>query len=832
MVPSRIDRPLLGLSIIVIAILGVAAFVSWRATQQVIDAARQERKVLLDATAVFSALEDSETGQRGFLLTGEESYLAPYRDGVGAFRGVMDQLASDVRSDRQEVAAAERIRELSRVKLDELAETIRLRHEQGLAAALAVVRAGAGKSAMDSLRIELGRIRRLESDRMQERERSIDSASSRNLWLILAGLAGIAAVVLVLQRVVDGGIRTRDELAARLLESKQSLQVTLMSIGDGVIATDALGNVTLLNPIASKLTGWAPDDAIGQPLDKIFHIVNENTRKLVESPVAKVLQTGQIAGLANHTVLIDRKGRETPIEDSGAPIRGMTGELQGVVLVFRDVGERRRIELDLMRSEQRFRAVAEAMGDVIWTTNADGEMKTGQPAWAAFTGQSFDQYRGFGWTGAIHPDDRIAAVEAWRQAVADRQTFLSEYRLERHDGIFRLFSVCAVPVASEDGAVREWVGVHIDITDERHNQDSVRESDERFRGLATAFSQLVWSSTAEGDLEYTNAIWDEYAGARNEPGSFSDIWQRMIHPDDADAYATRWQEAIQSGKMFETQCRLKRASDGAYRWFLCRRIPVLGRGRHIVRWLGACLDIDDQMRDANELRRANEALQLSNGDLEQFAYAASHDLQEPLRMISLYTQLLRDEYSGQLDDTARSYIGFAVTGAQRMERLLRDLLAYSQVTGVPPPQAERTNASTALRTALENLEALIRQTGAVIHTGELPVVQVPRLHLTQLFQNLVGNALKYSGENLPKVWIRAEYEQDHWRFAVKDNGIGIEPQYTKQVFGVFKRLHGPEYEGTGIGLAVCQRIVERNGGRIWIESTPGQGATFHFTLRG
>ncbi len=831
MVPSRIDRPLVVLAAAVIVILGVASYVSWHANRQMIEAARHEQQILRNATALFSALEDSETGQRGFLLTGEESYLRPYEDGVKAFPRMMDQLLQDVQPDTQEVASAARIRELARVKLDELARTIQLRREQGLAAALTVVRTNVGKQAMDSLRAELGRLSSLESDRMQERERSVDSASSRSLWIILAGLAGIAAVVLVLQRVVDRRIQARDEVARRLLESKQSLHVTLMSIGDGVISTDANGNVTLLNPVASKLTGWTPDEAAGRPVGDIFQIVNEKTRNLVESPVTKALKTGLIVGLANHTVLIDKQGRETPIEDSGAPIRDEAGRVQGVVLVFRDIGKRRGMELELTHSEQRFRAAAEAMGDVIWTTNAAGEMESAQPAWAAFTGQSFDEYRGLGWTAAIHPDERNATIEAWRRAVADRRKFLFEHRLQRHDGVYRLFSVCAVPVTDDDGTLQEWVGVHIDVTEERRNQEIVRESDERFRGLATAFSQLVWSSSAEGELEYTNAIWDEYTGARCESESYTDIWQRLLHPADAETYASRWQEAIESGRMFETQCRLKRSSDGVYRWFLCRAVPVFGSDHKIVRWLGACLDIDDQMRDASDLRLANEALRLSNADLEQFAYAASHDLQEPLRMISLYTQLLRDEYAGRLDDTARSYIGFAVNSAQRMERMLRDLLAYSQVTGVPAVQTEYTDASAALRTALDNLEALIRKTGALIHTASLPVVRIPPLHLTQLFQNLVGNALKYQGERLPQVWISAEQENGHWRFSVKDNGIGIEKQYLTQIFRVFKRLHGPEYEGTGIGLAICQRIVERNGGRIWLESTPGRGSTFYFAVR-
>jgi PAS domain S-box-containing protein len=699
-------------------------------------------------------------------------------------------------------------------------------------AALTVVRTDVGEKAMNSLRTELTKLVNSETDQVEQAKRLIDSAAIRNLYITLAGLAALALVILVLQRAVDHSIHARDELASQLLESKRSLHVTLMSIGDGVIATDAKGNVTLLNPVASSLIGWTFDDAAGLPIETIFRIVNEQTRSAVENPVSKVLANGQIAGLANHTVLIDKQGHETPVEDSGAPIRDEAGRVQGAVLVFRDIRERRRTELALRQSEQRFRAAAEAMGDVIWTTNASGEMESEQPGWAAFTGRSFEEYRGFGWTGAIHPDDRSGAVDAWRRAVMERQKFLGEHRLQRRDGVFRMCSVCAVPVASEGGEVREWVGVHIDITEDRLSHDRIRESDERFRGLATAFSQLVWSTTADGTMEYTNAIWDEYAGAGDRSESHSDVWRRLLDPADLESYTTRWQEAMESGDMFETQCRLKRASDGAYRWFLCRAMPVRGRDHQIVRWLGACLDIDDQMRDASELRQANEALQLSNADLEQFAYAASHDLQEPLRMISLYTQLLRDEYENRLDDTARSYIGFAVTGAQRMERLLRDLLAYSQVTGVPASKTERTDAAAALRMALDNLEALIRKTGAVIRTGELPVVSIAPLHLTQLFQNLVGNALKYNGDRLPQVSIKAEHAQDLWRFSVKDNGIGVEPQYVKQVFGVFKRLHGQEYEGTGIGLAICQRIVERNGGRIWLESTPGRGSTFYFTLRG
>jgi PAS domain S-box-containing protein len=347
--------------------------------------------------------------------------------------------------------------------------------------------------------------------------------------------------------------------------------------------------------------------------------------------------------------------------------------------------------------------------------------------------------------------------------------------------------------------------------------------------LATAFPQLVWSSKPDGTLEYANSLWREYTGPSGESAARA-FWDGLLHPEDAPAHMVRWKESMASGKMFESQARLRRATDGTYRWFICRAVPVRSRDNRIVRWLGACTDINDQMNYAADLRLTNEALERSNADLEQFAYAASHDLQEPLRMISLYTQLLQEEYFGLLDETARSYVDFAVSGAQRMERLLQDLMAYARVSAAPAGPIESSDAAVALEAALGNLEAAVRKSGAQIRIGALPTVAAPSVHLVLLFQNLVGNALKYCGGKVPEVWIDAEPLGKFWQFSIRDNGIGIEPQYAKQIFGVFKRLHGPEYEGTGIGLAVCYRIVELTGGKIWIESTCGDGSTFFFTL--
>lgn len=238
----------------------------------------------------------------------------------------------------------------------------------------------------------------------------------------------------------------------------------------------------------------------------------------------------------------------------------------------------------------------------------------------------------------------------------------------------------------------------------------------------------------------------------------------------------------------------------------------------------------ERVRAEEQLRQAGANLQRSNTDLQQFAYVASHDLTEPLRMVASYLQLLNQRHSSTLDPQAKEFINFAIDGAMRMQGLIQDLLAYSRVEmrGRSP---EPTDTQQALTTALSNLKMAIEETGALITTDPLPKVQADRVQLTQVFQNLIANALKFHGPEPPRIQIGAEERDGQWLLSVRDNGIGIDPKNAERIFVIFQRLHTrQEYPGTGIGLAICKKIIERHGGRIWVESTPGQGATFFFTL--
>ena len=244
------------------------------------------------------------------------------------------------------------------------------------------------------------------------------------------------------------------------------------------------------------------------------------------------------------------------------------------------------------------------------------------------------------------------------------------------------------------------------------------------------------------------------------------------------------------------------------------------------------VELDERRRAEQQLACYTQELARSNAELEQFAYVASHDLQEPLRMVASFTQLLAKRYQGRLDQEADEFIGYAVDGATRMQRLINDLLAYSRV-GTRGRAFQPKDSNDVFRQARDNLAKAIEDSGAIIFQDHLPTVMGDEMQLIQLFQNLVANAIKFHGPELPQIQVSAEKNGREWVFAVKDNGIGIAPEHQERIFSIFQRLHQrSEYPGTGIGLAMCKKIVERHGGHIWVESQVGAGSTFYFTIPG
>jgi light-regulated signal transduction histidine kinase (bacteriophytochrome) len=265
------------------------------------------------------------------------------------------------------------------------------------------------------------------------------------------------------------------------------------------------------------------------------------------------------------------------------------------------------------------------------------------------------------------------------------------------------------------------------------------------------------------------------------------------------------------------------------------RERAIDRQIELEREAGVRVQAEEALRKAHdelELRVQERTAELarSNAELQQFAYVASHDLQEPLRMVSNFTQLLAERYGAKLDDDAREFIAFAVEGATRMQTLVQDLLLLSRV-GTRGRNLEVVRLAEPVDRAVANLEFAIEENGALVSYDDLPEVMADSLQMMQLFQNLIGNGIKFKGAEPPRVHISAVRDDKEWTVSVRDNGIGFEPQYADRIFAVFQRLHSrDEYRGNGIGLAICRKIVERHQGRIWAESKPGSGTTFYFTL--
>jgi two-component system, chemotaxis family, sensor kinase Cph1 len=288
-------------------------------------------------------------------------------------------------------------------------------------------------------------------------------------------------------------------------------------------------------------------------------------------------------------------------------------------------------------------------------------------------------------------------------------------------------------------------------------------------------------------------------------------------------------EAITSGKEWRGELCNKKKS-GKLFWESASISPIKNPEGITTNYVALKEDITDKKLADEKLKHMMADIQRSNKELEQFAYVASHDLQEPLRMVASYMRLLHRRYSDKLDNDANDFINYAVDGSKRMQELIRDLLAYSRV-GSLGREFEPIDIKTVLDRSVRNLEMSIKESGAVVTHDSMPAMFADGIQITQLFQNLISNAIKYCKEAPPRIHVSAKQNKKAVTFSVSDNGIGVDPQYYERIFIIFQRLHGKgEYSGTGIGLAICKKIVERHDGKIWVESLPGGGSTFYFTI--
>jgi PAS domain S-box-containing protein len=484
---------------------------------------------------------------------------------------------------------------------------------------------------------------------------------------------------------------------------------------------------------------------------------------------------------------------------------------------------------------------AEAFPQIVWVTSPEGRHIYFNRRWYEYTGVSREASLGDGWTSLLHPDDRDQSMKLWRAATQQGRSYEAEYRFRNAEGSYRWFLGRALPQRDDRGAVTQWIGTCTDIDDQKKAREQLGQSERRFRGLAETIPQMVWATNPGGEVTYLNPRWSEYTGT--PPGrSLGWGWVDAIHPQDREASVRLWKEALETHRPAEFEHRIRRGSDGSYRWHLVRGLPLLDDRGAVTQWIGTCTDIDDQRRQSELLERLvweqTSELRRSNFDLEQFAAVASHDLQEPLRKIQAFSDRLQVKCGPELGDQGKEYLERIVNAVARMRSLINDLLTFSRVTLKGRPFA-KVDLQEVGREVVSDLEVAIQQGGGRVELGPMPTIQADPLQMRQLFQNLIGNGLKFHRPDAPpvvrvsafEVFNKGEAQPIAYELRFADEGIGFEEIYLERIFQVFQRLHGRnEYDGTGMGLAICRKIVERHSGKITATSEPGKGSTFTITL--
>lgn len=1079
---------------------------------------------------ILSLAKDAETGARGFIITSNEDYLAPYNEA----KAVIDAKVADVdRLTSDDPIQRERFSELQRrlnERLKILDGIVTLRKAEGLTAARDSIMSNRSKVVMDSLRELNSEMIRHEQSLLVEREKK----SERTFWMVVSTglLSGLTALVAILVgfwlvRLHNNAQRKAEEVIA---EQGERLRITLASIGDAVISTDSDGRVNYLNSVAESLTGWTLEDAQGRQLETVFNIVNESTREKVENPAVKALRDGVIVGLANHTLLIGKDGTEWPIDDSAAPIRDEKGTVSGVVLIFRDITERKLAESQLQRaysdlerkvadrtheishtnrflnallenvqegivacdsdgvltlfnratrelhglpeesmpaeqwaehydlfhpdgatrmnteeiplfralageqvkaaemviapkngepryllasgqqfldddgnvlgavvsmhditrrksaeedlrtayddleirvaertaelaaseeratnivssiadglitvdkewrvtfmnprgeeiarplqktdlnvrgqifwdefpatvgtdieknfrkamdektpahfenfypplsswfdvrvypsrdglsiyflditrrkeaeqqtlsSESRFRAAVGAVSSLIWTNNAQGEMEGVQPGWEGFTGQTFEEYQGYGWATSVHPDDSQPTLDAWNGAVAEKKTFVFEHRLRRADGEWRLCSVRAVPVIGAENEIREWVGVHTDITEQNEAEANLRDSEARKSAMFEAALDCIISMDHEGRIIEFNASAEKTFGHRHEKVIGRDLADVIIPPAYREGHRKGMEHYFKTGEGSALNRRLElsalRADGSEFPVELTvTRIPVDGPAQFTayLRDITESKQLMELQEKATlELRQIAAKLSEADRRKNEFLAMLAHELRNPLAPIRNALHIMRMTSDG--DGPIRSASEMMERQVGQLVRLVDDLLDVSRITrGKIELRLEKVEVASIIYQAVEAAQPSCHS-GGVILDVELPDMPIylngDSARINQAIGNLLNNSCKFTDEG-GRIHLSLTEEAGFAKIRVKDTGIGIAEEQLPIIFDLFVQADTSlerAVSGLGIGLTLVKNLVEMHGGTISGYSE-GLGKGSEFTIR-
>ena len=664
-------------------------------------------------------------------------------------------------------------------------------------------------------------------------------------WIWLEGVAAnmmdeqsINSIVLNYRDITE-----RKEAEEELKLQKSYFQQLFENSPEGIVILDNHDRVVNANRGFEKLFRYSLDEIKGKTLSSF--LVPQNLAEQA-SQISLFVLKGEI--INRETIRKRKDGSIVDVSILGYPINLENNQI-GVYGIYRDISERKETEKALRNSEERYKAFVKQSSEGIWRfellepisvkLEAEEQVKhIFKFGYLAECNDIFAQMYGYKTAEEIvgtHLSDMLPETDS--RNIEYMKAFIdSNYRLNNAEsfetdksGKAKIFVNNLVGIVENDFLVRAW-GTQKNVTEIKEAEEELKRTQMRLATLLSNLPDVVLYETGNGKEFITENVIELLGYPANKFIDDRRFFQKIMHPGDAKNVEVKVREWHKSGNqgILNTEFRVRR-EDGTYIW-LEDHMVTLKNAAGSEHMAGVLIDVNEHKKAEEKLKHLAEKLSISNQDLEQFAYVASHDLQEPLRMVASYIQLLQRRYKDKLGSEADEFINYAVDGVVRMKTLINDLLVFSRVN-TQELKLEPADTNEILETIKVNLRTAIEESGTVINAEKLPVINANKLQLTQLFQNLVSNAIKFRGDKTPVIDISAKHEADEWMFSVTDNGIGIEKEFADRIFIIFQRLHNyAEYPGTGIGLAICKKIVEKLGGHIWVESEPGKGSTFNFTI--
>ena len=622
----------------------------------------------------------------------------------------------------------------------------------------------------------------------------------------------------------------KKNLETQLLMRQAQFEGIIESMPDGVVFSNHKDHtIQMVNTAFTKIFGYKSSEVIGKTTEYLFPKDEDYMETL---GVVLSIDTGD--SMMHQLELVRKGGEKFLAEASIANLMNPEGHPIGYMAIIRDITARVAAEKALAKSERRYRLLAENSSDMITIHDAKGTYLFASPASKKLTGYTPKELLGKDpYELLIHNIDQVETGHEQIVQGKDQQYFV--WQCKKKDGTIVWLETTTTSVFNESDELIEMTSVTRDISDRRHVEDSLVKSEQRLRQAQAVAAIGCWEIDLRTDEVWWSSAVYEICGIDPDSGfqpSKESTFDLFILPEYRATLRETGIEAIKKDKPYMLEARIRRQDNKRIRTVELNGSVERDQAGEALAIIGTVQDITERKNLETALQQKASALEISNTELKDFAYAASHDLKEPLRTISVYMGLLTEELgnSCQINEETAEYLEFIDEATSKMNDLIQDLLVYSRVT-TRKSQFEEVNVNEVVDEVIKSLRGSIEKSGAQINREDLPTVTTDSTRLEQIFQNLLSNALKFSTET-PVITISAMRRNGIWRFSVQDNGIGISEEFLDTIFRPFYRLHGDEeVAGSGIGLAIVKKIIDRWGGRLWVESEPGKGSTFYFTLK-